>query len=312
MKERLSAYWVRCGKDMRRYWREYLLVLPVVLYFIVFKYKPMYGLLIAFKNFRPGKGIWGSPFAANYGLKHFIDFFTSHYFWRLLENTLTISLTTLLFSFPAPILLALLLNELKNQRFKRVVQTVSYLPHFISTVVACAMILQFVSSRGVITQVLQLFGYPEGQSLLSDPKMFVPVYVISGVWQSCGWGAIIYLASLGSIDPQLYDAARIDGAGRWKQTLHVTIPGISGTVITMFLLQIGKVMNVGYEKVMLLYNPGIYETADVLSTYVYRMGLENQQYSYSAAIGLFDNLVNFIVIIIFNRLSKKITEVGLW
>ena len=312
MKKRLSAYGVRFWKDMKRYWMLYLLVLPVVAYYILFKYKPMYGLIIAFKNFRPGKGIWGSPFTANYGLQHFIDFFTSHYFWRLLRNTLSISLTALLFSFPAPIILALLLNELKSQKFKRLVQTISYLPHFISMVVVCAMITQFVSSRGVVTQLLQLFGYPEGQSMLSDQKLFVPIYVLSGIWQGCGWGAIIYLASLGGIDPQLYDAARIDGAGRWKQTLHVTLPGISGTIITMFLLRIGSIMSVGYEKVMLLYNPGIYEVADVFSTYVYRSGLENHQYSYSAAIGMFDNVVNFIVIVIFNKISKKVTEVGLW
>lgn len=311
MKERVSAYCARLTIDIKRYWREYLLVLPVIIYFIVFKYKPMYGLVIAFKNFRPGRGILGSPFTDNFGLQHFIDFFTSYNFGDLLENTLTISLTTLLFSFPAPIILALLLNELKSERFKRLVQTVSYLPHFISTVVACAMIIQFVSSRGVITQFLQLFGYPM-ESLLSNPDLFVPIYVASGIWQGCGWGAIIYLAALGSIDPELYEAAKIDGAGRWKQMLHVTLPGISGTVIIMFLLNIGKVMNVGYEKVMLLYNPGIYETADVFSTYIYRMGLENHQYSYSAAVGLFESVVNFILIIIFNKISKKVTDVGLW
>ena len=311
MKGRLSAYCIRFGIDMKKYWREYLLVLPVIIYFIIFKYKPMYGLIIAFKNFRPGRGIWGSPFTDNFGLQHFIDFFTSHYFVRLLGNTLSISLTTLLFSFPAPIILALLLNELKNQHFKKVVQTISYLPHFISTVVACSMITQFVSSKGVITQFLQLFGFPM-ESMLSKPELFVPIYVFSGIWQGCGWGAIIYLAALGSIDPELYDAAKIDGAGRWKQTLHVTLPGISGTIITMFLLQVGKVMNVGYEKVMLLYNPGIYETADVFSTYIYRLGLENQQYSYSAAVGLFENVVNFALIIIFNKISKKVTDVGLW
>lgn len=311
MKRRLKAYGVRCRQDMKKYWMEYLIVLPVILYFLIFKYKPMYGLIIAFKNFRVGKGILGSAWASNYGLQHFIDFFTSYYFWRLLKNTLVISLTSLLFSFPAPIILALMLNELKNQRFKRVVQTVSYLPHFISMVVMCSMIRQFVSANGVITQLLGLFGYP-AESLLSNPKLFVPIYVISGIWQSCGWGAIIYLAALSGIDPELYDAAKVDGAGRWKQMLHVTLPGISGTIVTMFLLRIGSVMSVGYEKVMLLYNPGVYEVADVLSTYVYRSGIENQQYSYATAVGLFNNVVNFIVIIIFNKISKKVTDVGLW
>lgn len=311
MKNRLNAYGVRFRKDLRKYWMEYMIALPVIAYFILFRYKPMYGLLIAFKNFRPGKGILGSPWADFYGMQHFIDFFGSYYFWRLLKNTLTISLTSLVFGFPVPIILALLLNELKNQRFKRVVQTISYLPHFISTVVVCAMVNQFVSARGMVSQIMQIFGYPE-QSLLSDPAMFAPVYVISGIWQSCGWGAIIYLASLSGLDPELYDAAKIDGAGRWKQTLHVTLPGISGTIITMFLLQIGSIMNVGYEKVMLLYNPGVYEKADVFSTYVYRSGMEKQQYSYSSAVGLFNNVVNFIVILLFNKISKKVTEVGLW
>lgn len=289
----------------------YLLVLPVIAYFLLFKYKPMYGLLIAFKNFRVGKGILGSAWTSNYGLQHFIDFFTSYYFWRLFKNTLVISLSALIFGFPMPVILALLLNELKSQKFKRFVQTISYLPHFISLVVVCMMIRQFVSSSGIISQLLQTFGYPV-QSMLSDVKMFVPIYVISGIWQSCGWGAIIYLAALSGIDVELYDAAKIDGAGRWKQTLHVTLPGISGTIITMFLLRIGSVMSLGHEKIMLLYNPGTYEVADVFSTYVYRSGLEDQQYSYSAAVGLFNNVVNFIVIMIFNKISKKVTEVGLW
>ena len=311
MKNKIRAYGVRFRKDMKKYWMAYLMVLPVVIYFLLFKYKPLYGLLIAFKNYRPGRGVFGSSWAANHGLKHFIDFFTSYYFWRLLRNTLTISIGSLIFSFPAPIILALVLNELKNQKFKRIVQTVSYLPHFISLVVVCGMIQQFVSADGFITQFLQLFGYPD-QSLLSDKNLFAPIYIISGIWTGVGWGSIIYLAALSGIDGELYDAAKSDGAGRWKQTLHVTLPGISGTIITMFLLRIGNIMSVGYEKVMLLYNPGIYETSDVISTYVYRIGLESGQYSYSTAVGMFDNVVNFIIIFIFNKISKKVTDVGLW
>ena len=311
MKEKFHAYGTRFRKDMKKYWMAYLLVLPVIAYFLIFKYKPLYGLIIAFKNFRPGKGVWGSPWADSFGFQHFIDFFQSYYFVRLLRNTLTISLSSLIFSFPAPIILALLLNELKSDKFKRVVQTISYLPHFVSLVVICALVREFVSADGLITNLMNLMGYPE-RSLLSDPKLFVPVYVISGIWTSCGWGAIIYLAALSGIDTELYDAAKIDGAGRWKLTLHVTLPGISGTMIIMFLLRIGSIMNVGYEKIILLYNSGIYETADVISTYVYRSGLENKQYSYSSAVGLFDNVVNFIIILIFNKISKKVTEVGLW
>lgn len=311
MKNKLRAYGVRVRKDIKKYWLAYLIVLPVVLYFLIFRYKPMYGVLIAFKNYRPGRGVFGSSWAANYGMKHFIDFFKSFYFWRVVKNTLTISLTALVFSFPAPIILALLLNELKSQRFKRIVQTISYLPHFISLVVVCGMIQQFVAADGIITEFLQLLGYPD-QSLLANKNLFVPIYIISGIWTGIGWGSIIYLASLSGIDGELYDAAKIDGAGRWKQTLHVTLPGISGTIITMFLLRIGSIMSVGYEKVMLLYNESIYETSDVISTYVYRMGFEGRQYSYSTAVGLFDNLINFIVVFLFNKVSKKVTEIGLW
>lgn len=311
MKERIKFFGVRARKDMKKYWVAYLIVLPVILYFVLFKYKPMYGLLIAFKNFRAGKGILGSPWADTYGFQQFIDFFQSYYFGRLLKNTLVISGGILIFSFPMPIILALLLNELKNQRFKKVVQTITYLPHFISLVVICSLVRQMVSADGLITEFMELFGYPN-QSLLSDKNLFAPIYIISDIWTSCGWGSIIYLASLSGIDPELYDAAKIDGAGRWKQTLHVTLPGISGTIITMFLLRVGSIMNLGHEKVMLLYNPGIYETADVISTYVYRSGIEKQQYSYSTAIGMFNNVVNFIIILVFNKISKKVTEVGLW
>ena len=311
MKSGKTCWKKRFSRDIKKYWKAYLLVLPVVIYFILFKFNPLYGILIAFKDYRPTRGIWESSWTDHYGFKYFLDFLNTYYFWRLLGNTLRISLSCLLFGWPAPIILALLLNELKSEKFKRITQTVSYLPHFISTVIICGMINLFVSKNGFITQFLNLFGYPE-QSLLSDPNLFVPIYVISNIWAGCGWGTIIYLAALSGIDGELYDAARIDGANRWKQTLHVTLPGISGTMIIMLLLRMGSIMTLGHEKIMLLYNPGTYKTADVISTYVYRSGILNNQYSYSTAIGIFNNVINFIVVMIFNKISKKVTDIGIW
>lgn len=301
----------RLRKDLRLYAGAYLLVLPVVLYYLIFCYKPMYGLIIAFKDFSPAAGILGSDWAASYGFQNFIDFFGSYYFWRLLKNTLTISLATLVFGFPAPILLALLLNEVKSTAFKRVTQTISYMPHFISLVVVCSLVKIFTADTGAVTSFLSLFGL-EKVSLLSKPQYFVPVYVLSNIWQEVGWGAIIYLAALTGVDQELYEAARIDGASRWQQTVHITLPGIAATIIIMLLLRLGGVMNVGFEKIILLYNPGIYDTADVISTFVYRKGLQEFQWSYSAAVGFFNSLINFLLVAVFNRVSRKFSEVSLW
>ncbi len=299
------------GNDLRKYSDAYILVIPVIIFYLLFCYKPMYGILIAFKDFSPAAGIWGSDWTSSHGFQHFIDFFQSYYFTRILKNTLVVSLTSILFGFPAPVILALLLNEIRNEKFKRVTQTISYMPHFISLVVVCSMIKMFTSDKGFVTYLLSLVGGPE-VSLLTKPQYFVPVYVLSGIWQEIGWGAIIYLAALSGIDQDLYEAARIDGAGRWKQTLHVTLPGISGTIIIMLLMRMGNVMNVGFEKIILLYNDGIYETADVISTFVYRKGLLDFQWSYSAAVGIFNSVINFIVVIVFNRISRKFGEVSLW
>ena len=294
VKKKNSSFGVRLKKDMKRYRGAYLLVVPVVVFYLLFCYKPMYGVIIAFKDFSPAAGIWGSDWTGSFGFQHFIDFFGSFYFKRVLRNTLVISLTSILFGFPAPIIFALLLNEIKSEKFKRITQTISYMPHFISTVVICGMLTMFVSEKGFITQLLTFLGGEGGVSLLSKEEYFVPIYVISGIWQEVGWGAIIYLAALAGIDQQLYEAAQIDGANRWKQMIHVTLPGISGQIIIMFLLRIGRVMNVGHEKIILLYNAGIYETADVISTFVYRKGLLEYQWSYSAAIGIFNSIINFI------------------
>lgn len=302
------SFWVRLKKDMKRYWMAYLLVTPVILYYLIFQYKPMYGIIIAFKDFTPIKGIWGSEWV---GLQHFKTFISSYYFGRLVKNTLTISFTSLIFGFPAPIIFALLLNELRSNKFKRVVQTISYMPHFISTVIMCSLIHLFVAADGPIVYILSLFGMNK-VSLLTLPNAFVPTYVISGIWENIGWGAIIYLSALAGVDQELYDAAMIDGANRWKQTIYVTIPSISNMIIIRLLLRLGHVMSVGFEKVMLLYNELTYETADVISTYVYRKGLESYEWSYSAAVGLFNTVINLILIIMFNKISKKVSEVSLW
>ena len=231
VKKKNSSFGVRLKKDMKRYRGAYLLVVPVVVFYLLFCYKPMYGVIIAFKDFSPAAGIWGSDWTGSFGFQHLIHFFGSFYFKRVLRNTLVISLTSILFGFPAPIIFALLLNEIKSEKFKRITQTISYMPHFISTVVICGMLTMFVSEKGFITQLLTFLGGEGGVSLLSKEEYFVPIYVISGIWQEVGWGAIIYLAALSGIDQQLYEAAQIDGANRWKQMIHVTLPGISGQII---------------------------------------------------------------------------------
>jgi len=298
-----------CLKNIRRDHLLMLMVLPVVAYFIVFAYIPMYGLIIAFKDYSPGRGIWGSPWV---GLDHFKQFFGGYFFLRLFRNTILISVYSIIFGFPVPILFALLLNEFKDGIFKRTVQTISYLPHFISLVVICGMIVNFLSPQnGVINIVLEgLIG--RRINFLAEAKWFRFIYVSSGIWQSFGWNSIIYLAALSGIDPNLYEAAKIDGAGRLRQIWHVSLPGIKGTVITLFILSVGNMMSVGFEKIILLYKPTTYETADVISTYVYRVGLISAQYSFSAAVGFFNSVINLILLLSCNWISKKISSYSIW
>jgi len=299
----------RIIKDFKRYKGIYLVAIPVILYYIIFKYIPMGGVLMAFENYRPKLGVFGSEWV---GLKHFKSFFSSYYFTRVLKNTLTISINTLVWGFPAPIVLALLINEIRNEKFKKLVQTISYLPHFISLVILCAMVKEFVSTNGFITSICaDLFGTPQ-ISLLTNKNFYVPIHVASGIWASVGFGTIIYLAALSGVNPELYDAASIDGAGKWKQTLHVTLPGIAPTIILKLIMQVGAIMSVGYGKIILLYNEGIYETADVISTFVYRRGLVEGDYSFSAAVGLFNSVINLILIFIANKVSSKVSETSLW
>ena len=228
-----------------------------------------------------------------------------------MKNTLLLSFYDIIFGFPAPIILALLLNEIHNRFFKNVTQTITYLPHFISMIVVCGMLTDFSLSTGLFNDIIAFFG-GERHPLLQDPSLYRTIYILSGIWQQVGWGTIIYLSALAGVDSQLYEAAQIDGANKWKQTLHVTLPGIAHTIITMFILKIGKLMSMGYEKTILLYNPSTYETADIISSYVYRIGLLDQDWSYSTAIGLFNSVINFILLILANKLSKKFSQTSLW
>lgn len=306
--EKKESFLSRAGRDLKKNRGIYLMAIPVLAYYICFCYIPIYGLQIAFKDFNLGAGIWGSPWA---GMKHFVSFFTGPYFWRTLRNTLLISLYTILVCFPAPILFALLLNEVKNKAFKKTVQTVSYLPHFISLVVICGIIKEFTQSTGLINSIIALFGgTPE--TMLLNPDRFRAIYVLSDLWQTIGWSSIIYLAALSGIDPTLYDAASVDGAGRFRKILNVTLPGLLPTIVIMFILRVGQFMSVGYDKILLLYNTNTYETADVISTFVYRKGLIESNFSFSAAVSLFNSLVNFILVIVVNKISAKVSETSLW
>ncbi len=290
---------------LKKEWNEnyelYIMLLPVLAFYIIFMYVPMYGVLMAFQDYIPTRGIIGSEWI---GFKNFETFFSSQDFWRLVKNTLSISLSSLAFMFPAPIILALLINEVRSKWFAKTVQTISYMPHFISLVVTSALIREFTADTGIINSIAQIFGY-SGKTMLSQPNLFVPVYIGSDIWQEIGWNSIIYLAALSAIDEQLYEAAKIDGAGRLAQTWHVTLPGILPTIIILFIMRMGSLLSVGYEKVMLLYNEGIYSTADIISTYVYRLGFEMSDFGLSTAVGLFNSVINVILIVISNQICKK-------
>lgn len=302
------SFWGSVKNEWKKNHMYYLMFLPVLVYFVIFAYGPMYGALMAFQDYTPSLGFLGSPWV---GLKHFQRFFQDYYFKRILWNTFYISITSLIFTFPAPIVLALLLNELRNKRFKSVMQTASYLPHFISLVVVCGMIKKFTLDTGVINDIVAFLGGTR-KSFLNDPNCFVPVYVISDIWQEVGWNSIIYMAALAGIDQELYEAAMIDGAGRWKQTVHVTLPCIMPTIIILLILRMGMLLSVGYEKIILLYNPVTRKTADVISTYVYRVGLEDKSWSFSAAVGLFNSAINLVFLLVTNSLSKKFSDTALW
>lgn len=278
------------------------------MYLLLFCYKPMYGAIIAFQKYRPALGILKSQWV---GFENFENFFGDFYFARILRNTLLLSCYQLAWGFPLPILFALLLNELKSPRFKRFVQTTFYLPHFISLVVVCSLIKQFSLTKGLFNEIIAFFG-GERTPLLQYPNNFRTIYVASEVWQHFGWNSIIYLAALTSIDPALYEAAEIDGAGRLRRALHITIPGLTSTITMMLILNVGGILSLGSEKVLLLYNQATYKTADIISTYTYRKGLIESDFSFSTAVGLFNSAVNVCFLISANLLSKKVTDVGLF
>ena len=276
-------------KDFLKNRQIYIMMSLGVVYFLIFHYLPMFGIVMAFQDFNPAKGFLRSEWV---GLDHIIDFVTSPYFPRLLRNTLLINVYQLIFVFPVPILFALFLNEIKSAKFKKVVQTATYLPHFISMVVFCGLIVDFTSQNGIVSKIIQFLG-SEKQNLLMEPKYFRTIYTSTAIWKEMGWNSIIYIAALAGIAPELYEAATIDGAGRFKKMWHVTLPGIIPTIVIMLILRVGSMMSVGFEKIILLYNEVTRETADVISSFVYRRGLLDGDYSYSAAIGLFNAVINF-------------------
>ena len=286
----------------------YLMFLPMFLFYVIFRYIPMGGIVIAFQNYRPALGIMNSSWV---GFQNFSDFFGSVFFGRIVRNTLSINIMFLAFGFPAAIIFALFLNELTSRRFKKAVQTATYMPYFISVVVAAGITRLFVRHSGIINDVRALFGM-ERIVFLAQPQYFRPIFVISGIWQTLGWNSIIFIAALAAVSVELYDAALVDGAGRLRRIWHVSIPGIMPTIIIMLILNIGGLMSLGAERILLLYNPGIYSTADVISTFVFRLGIEQARFGYAAAVGLFNSVINFILLITADRIAKLAGQTGLF
>lgn len=295
-------------KDFHQFRLVYLMLLPVIGYYIIFCYVPMGGIIIAFKNFVPHSGIFASQWV---GIKYFLDFFNDMYFFRVIRNTFLLNVYDIIIGFPAPIILAIMLNELRSRKFKTIIQTSMYLPNFISVMVLCGIIVIFCQREGVINDLASLFGL-QRSSLLQNPALFRSIFIISNLWQYAGWSSIIYIAAMGGINQELYDAAYVDGCGRFRRIIHVTLPGILPTIIILFILRMGNIMTVGFEKVILLYNPLTYETADVISSYVYRRGILEFNYSYGTAVGLFNSLINFAFLYATNIMSRHISSESLW
>ncbi|MEN6315045.1 MAG: ABC transporter permease subunit [Clostridiaceae bacterium] len=300
-------------KTFRQFFKQnkalYLMVLPGLIITIIFKYLPFYGILVSFENFNPAKGVFGSEWV---GFSHFLTFFKDPYFFRLFKNTFLLGFYSLIFGFPAPILLALLFNEVKNVTFKKVTQTISYMPYFLSIVIVIGLLKDMISmSDGVVNEIIAALGF-EKINFLIDSGYFRPMYVITGIWQGVGYGSIIYLGAISNINPELYESAVLDGASRLKQAIYITIPCIAPTIVVLFIFAVGGILGNDFQKILLMYNPSVYETADVISTYVYRQGILGASYSYASAVGLFNSVVSFIFLITTNRLSRKISETSLW
>lgn len=300
----------RLGLDMKMNWFAYLVFIPVIIWYIVFAYLPMWGILIAFKNYRPLLGFWDSDWI---GFTHFEEFFSGIYAWRLIRNTIMLNVWALLLGFPAPILLALLLNEVKARKFKRTVQTITYLPHFISLVVICGMIVIFTGPNGIITRFVAAFsGHDPNTSLLAVSRYFRPIYTISGIWQSVGWNSIIYLSAMSSISPELYESADLDGANRMQKMRFITIPSIAPTIVILLIFAVGGMMGSSFEKVILLYNNMTMDRADVIASYVYRVGLRDNNLSFSTAVGLFSSVINFALLWITNTIARRYSDYSIW
>jgi len=294
---------------LKRYWQLYLLLIPALAYIIIFNYMPMYGVQIAFKDFSPSRGIWGSMWV---GAKHFQRFWRYPLFWNILRNTLGISLYQLGAGFPVPIFLAIMINEVQNRAYKKTVQMITYAPHFISMVVLCGMLVLFLNKNtGLINNIVAAMG---GQRLdyLTAPQWFKSIYVFSGIWQNAGWGTIIYLAALSGVDPELVEAVKIDGANRLQKIWHIDVPAILPVIIILLIMQSGQIMSVGFEKVLLLQNPVNMFNSDVIATFVYRNGLLGAQYSFSSAIGLFNNLINLTLLVTVNTITRRLAQTSLW
>ena len=303
-----ESFGARLIKNIRQRPAIYVMLLFVVAAFIIFAYVPMGGLIIAFQKYAPRLGIAGSKWV---GFKWFLEFFNDMFFFRLIRNTFTINLLDILVGCPMPILLAVMMNALRSRRAKATLQTMMYLPYFISMIVICGIISDFCARDGIINDLIAAFG-GQRTGLLNEPAAFQPIYVLSNLWQMAGWNSIIYMAAMSAIDASLYDAAYVDGCGKLRQMWHVTLPGILPTIIIMLILRIGNMFTVGYEKIILLYNPMTYETADVISSYVYRRGIEESNFSYATAIGLFNSVLNCVFLFAANALSRRATEQSLW
>lgn len=303
-----QSFGARLRKDFRKNWILYLMAVPAIVYLIIYCYAPMAGLYIAFTDYKITGGIFDGEWV---GFEWFIRFFQGPYFVRLMRNTLLLSLETLIWGFPIPIIFALVLNEIRSKPFKRVAQTITYLPHFISIVVICGLVIDFTSLDGLFNTIIQACG-GEPIAFLTKPEWFRTVYVASEVWQTFGWNSIIFLAALTGIDMQQFEAARLDGASRVQQMIYISLPGILPTIVTVLLMRVGHLMSIGFEKVFNLYSPATYETADIISTYVYRQGILSANYSSAAAIGLFNSVINLLLVVMMNKVSRKLTETSLW
>ena len=302
------SYRARLQRDLKTHWTVYLLFLPVLAWYILFKYVPLKNISIAFYDYNIFRGLEGSKYV---GFKYFQSFFESYYFVRLIRNTFLLSILDIAFSFPAPIILALMINEVKNSRLQKTMQTISYMPHFVSIMVVCGMLRDFCSTNGMFNLIRGLFGL-ESYNLLSNPGLYRTIHIGSGVWQTVGWNSIIYLATISTIDPQQYEAAYLDGANVLQRILHITLPALLPIISVQFIMRIGNIMSVGYEKVILLSNSLTLETADVISSYLYRTGILKGKYSMATAVGLFNSLINIIILVFVNKVFDRTSENGLW